>query len=470
MRSLERHDVRIDCHAERDSDAAEAHDGRRDAERPHRPEGEQQHDRKRDERHQRAARVQEENQDDQDDDADLLGQRAQERVPRALGEVDAVVGGGDADLGCGARVHPARIGRAVGQLSALASDGLLHRFDQLFEIGVAARDDDPAYRLDPREVCHARRHVLGEADARDVADPRGALSRDPDRCRFEIGQRHFRGRIVAPLGDGPQRGYHIGEGEGTLAQLARFHLDADLPDVAADRGDLGDAGDRRERRAKHLVLEAAQVELRRHELRIAQGVFEHPTGAGSGRADLEPHVRGQPGAQFVDPIDDRAVRIVEARSRIEDDVDVGHSRHRRAANRLCAGDVLQRLRQDRRHPGGDFGRCVPHPVGHHADLRIRQVGNDVAGEAAARDLAARGEDEGGSDHEPMAPCAPRYQARDHGDDQSSSAALAPRRRSASRKNVARETTGSWTPRPESTTTKPCFEKVSPISIRRLAKE
>ena len=225
-------------------------------------------------------------------------------MPRALGEVDAVVGGGDADLGCGARVHPARIGRAVGQLSALASDGLLHRFDQLFEIGVAARDDDAAYRLDPREVCHARRHVLGEADARDVADPRGALSRDPDRCRFEIGQRHFRGRIVAPLGDGPQRGYHIGEGEGTLAQLARFHLDADLPDVAADRGDLGDAGDRRERRAKHLVLEAAQVELRRHELRIAQGVFEHPTGAGSGRADLEPHVRGQPGAQFVDPIDD----------------------------------------------------------------------------------------------------------------------------------------------------------------------
>ncbi len=47
-------------------------------------------------------------------------------------------------------------------------------------------------------------------------------------------------------------------------------------------------------------------------------------------------------------------------------------------------------------------------------------------------------------------------------------ALPPSRRSASRKNVARDTTRSLARRPDSTTAKPWREKVSPISIGRFS--
>ena len=88
---LQRDQLGVDGHAERDGDAAQAHDRRGDAEQPHRRERQQHDQRQRQHRHQRAAAVEQEHQHDQHDDRDLFGDRAQQRVLDAPRQLRAVV-------------------------------------------------------------------------------------------------------------------------------------------------------------------------------------------------------------------------------------------------------------------------------------------------------------------------------------------------------------------------------------------
>ena len=91
VRVLDHHDRRIDHRAERDRDAAEAHDVGADAERVHPGEGHQHADRQGQDRHQRAADMQQEDDADRGDDQALLEQGVLERVDRAVDQLRAVI-------------------------------------------------------------------------------------------------------------------------------------------------------------------------------------------------------------------------------------------------------------------------------------------------------------------------------------------------------------------------------------------
>ncbi len=79
VRVLDHHDRRVDHGANRDGDAAEAHDVRAEAQQFHRAECHQHADRKHQNRYQCAAEVNKENDADQRDDDALLEQRVFER-------------------------------------------------------------------------------------------------------------------------------------------------------------------------------------------------------------------------------------------------------------------------------------------------------------------------------------------------------------------------------------------------------
>ena len=190
------------------------------------------------ERDQRAAPVQQEQQDHQHDDADLLAERAQQRVAHARRQIRAVVGRDDVDVGGDAGVEPLGIGRSVRQLARLARDRALDLVDERRDVGVAPGDDDPAHRAHAAQVGEARLHVLVLAHERDVASADGGLRRRraaDDRQRLEIAiERHVRRHAVPGAREDAARNAatHVGEGQAALAQLARLDVDAHL---AADR-------------------------------------------------------------------------------------------------------------------------------------------------------------------------------------------------------------------------------------------
>ena len=91
VRVLDHDDGCIDHGTDGDSDTAEAHDVRRDAERPHADVGNEYAERQRDDSDERAARVQQEDEAHERDDGAFLEQRDLERRNRAMDEVGAVV-------------------------------------------------------------------------------------------------------------------------------------------------------------------------------------------------------------------------------------------------------------------------------------------------------------------------------------------------------------------------------------------
>ena len=300
---LQRDEVGVDRHAERDGDPAQAHDRRRHAEQPHRRERQQHDERQRQQRDQRAAPVQQEQQHHQHHDRDLLGERAQSVCStRSPARSDR-------------RRRPA--GRP-GQVLALLLDDVLDLLEHRLHVRVALRDHD-ADDDRPRavDVGHAARHRGGDAHLGDAAHAR------IDRaCRRRIAPR--RARASAPRG--PARWSppassmaarvaatsRKGDARGARADRP-WSRPAPLP-LAAQRRHLGDAGDRDQRGPQHLVLEPPQPNIERRvpvgaalahrhrllRLRRQQRVLLAPTRCATppdrpGRAP-----RGQPRPHLVD--------------------------------------------------------------------------------------------------------------------------------------------------------------------------
>ena len=107
---LDHDDRGIDHGADRDGDAAEAHDVRADAEQLHAAIGDQHADRQHEDGDQRAAHMQQEHDADERDDQALLDQRALERLDGAVDQVGAVVDRLDLDA---LRAGSARSRRAL---------------------------------------------------------------------------------------------------------------------------------------------------------------------------------------------------------------------------------------------------------------------------------------------------------------------------------------------------------------------
>ena len=91
VRVLDHHDRGVDHGAERDRDAAEAHDVGAQAQRVQQPHGDQHADRQHQDRDQRAADVQQKDDADQRDDDAFLDQRVLQRLDRAVDQIGAVI-------------------------------------------------------------------------------------------------------------------------------------------------------------------------------------------------------------------------------------------------------------------------------------------------------------------------------------------------------------------------------------------
>jgi hypothetical protein len=187
-----------------------------------------------------------------------------------------------------------------------------------------------------------------------------------------------------------------------------------LPHAPAHRSHLGHTWDRDERRSDDVLLQTPELHERIATQRVDERVLEHPTRARREGADLEPRIHGQFRAQTLDALDDGSPAGRQIGGRIEHDVDIGHPGHRGAAHRRRARYAIERIGEQVRHVGGHFARRMTHPVPHEDDLRVRQIGDDVARKGSTPELAADGHDERGHDDDPRVTRAPRHDARDQG--------------------------------------------------------
>ena len=167
---LDHDDRRIDHGADRDRDAAEAHDVGAEAQQLHGAERHQHADRQHQDRHQRAADMQQEHDADQRDDDALLEQRVLERVDGRVDQVRAVVDRHDLD----------RLRQAARNLR----EALLDVLDDVERIDAEALQHDAAGDLAfAVQFGDAAPFVGAELDAGDVPQQhRRAAVRSSARC------------------------------------------------------------------------------------------------------------------------------------------------------------------------------------------------------------------------------------------------------------------------------------------------
>jgi len=97
VRVLDLDDGAVDEHADRDRDAGQRHDVRREAEEVERNEGQEHGHRDRDDRDDRRRHMPEEEQDHEAHDHELVPEHVHERIDGSPDQVGTVVGGDDLD-------------------------------------------------------------------------------------------------------------------------------------------------------------------------------------------------------------------------------------------------------------------------------------------------------------------------------------------------------------------------------------
>ena len=289
---LDHDDRRVHHGADRDRDAAEAHDVGAEAQQLHGAERHQHADRQHQDRHQRAANVQQEHDADQRDDDAFLEQRVLERVDGRVDQVRAVVDRHDLD----------RFRQAAGDLL----EALLDVLDDVERVDAEALQHDAARDLafavqfgdaaplvgtefDPRDVAQQDRRAVADLqdDVAEVVDAlQIALAADDV---FEFGE--FDG-AAADIGiAGADRVAHLLHGDAEVAHALRIEDHVVLPDEAADARDFRDAFGLGERELQIPVLDRArvgEVQLLRHDR-----VLVDPADAGRVRADGRRHAGRQ---------------------------------------------------------------------------------------------------------------------------------------------------------------------------------
>ena len=410
---LDHHDRRIHHGADRDRDAAEAHDVGADPEQLHGAERHQDADRQHQDRHQRAADMQQEHDADQRDDDAFLEQRVLQRGDGGIDQVGAVVDRHDLD----------RFRQAAGDLREALLDVLDHvervdakalQHDAARDLALAVEFGDAAplvgAEFDPGDVAqqHRRAAVHLQHDIAEVVDAlEVALAADDV---FEL--REF-DRAAADVGiAGADRLAHLLHGDAEVAHALRIEHDVVLLDEAADAGDFGDALCLGEREFQVPVLDGArlgEVQLLRH-----HRVLVDPADAGRVRADGRRHAGRHPRCRGVEEFEHARARPVDVGAVLEDDVD-----ERDAEEREAAHDLRLRHRQHRRRQRiGDLIldhlRRLPGIFGVDDDLRVGEIGNGVERQMQQRVEAGRRGKAGAEQHQQQVARRPRDEARDHG--------------------------------------------------------
>ena len=346
---------------------------------------ETEHDRERqahDNRHGRAEVQQEDDRHDRYDDR-FLGERAFERIHRALDEIGAIV---RSPHGHTRRESRLKLG-----------EPLLHTIDHLPGILAMPRNDDSAddftravlveqsaTKLRPRgnraELRERDRHasrrshddVCGILDRADVPDPADDVLTLTDLQQPAAD-------IVVRAADG---------GDDTLERytarghLHRIEIDLVLLDEPADRGHLRDSGSRLQTQLEIPVLQRAKLS---EVVRIGlQGVPEDVSNAGPLRSEARRHSFRQKARQVVETFEHARPGPVDIDVVLEDDVDEREAEHRLRPYSLEPGETLE----VRRKRIGDlildklWRASGPIDVDDH--LVVRKIGNRVEPRVADR--------------------------------------------------------------------------------------
>src|SRR6266516_2502373 len=281
-------DRRIDHRADRDRDAAEAHDIGAEAEQLHGAERHQDTDRQHQDRHQRAAEVQQEDDADQRYAHALLEKCPLQRLNGGIDEIRAVVDRYDLD----------RFRQATGDFL----EALFHVLDHIERIDAEALQHDAARdlafpiqfgnpaplvgaKLDAGDVAQQNRRTFAglEHDVTEIVDALQIPLAADDI--FEL--RKLDGAAADVGVAGADRVPHLLHGDAEIAHALRIENHVVLADEAADACNLGDAFGLRECEFQVPVLNGTRV--RKVQFLGHDRVLINPTDASGirsyGRAD-----------------------------------------------------------------------------------------------------------------------------------------------------------------------------------------
>ena len=376
-RVFHHHDRLIHKDADRNGDARQRHDVRRDIELPHHDERHQHRQRQREANHHRAAEVHQDQKHSQRGDNRLVRQHLGERVNRPFDQPRSFV----------ERDDPHAVGQAGLKLDDLLLDPLRH----VERVLAVPHHHDAADRFAAVLFQHAAAELRAEADGRHRAhgDRRAgggigldddlldvALRRDPaDAADNVLGiplvnhaaaDRRIRAR---------DRRVHFSERDAVGSQLERIDVDLIFDRIAADRGDLRDAGDRIELITNGPILQGAEpAEV----LPVPfDGVPEDLTEGRRVGGQIRRDSLGKKRAGQRQPLGNALAGEIEIDVVLEDDVDHREVEFARRPHRLHAGQPLQVDRERIRDLILDLARAAPHPIGEHDHLIFREIGNGV---------------------------------------------------------------------------------------------
>ena len=363
-----------------DGDAGKTHDVGGHAQVVHADEGYDDRHGKRADDHERAGQVKQKNDADHADGKRQLQDLVFERVDGPVDEIRAVIGRDDLHAGGKARFH-------------IPLQPLLHPIDDIQDVLSEAHDDDPSRHLAPpveigqappdfRADLHAG-HVPEENRRPAAAATHGDvfqvlrrldISSSPhhvlDARQFEDTPFH----IPVAL---PDRLHHLRDGniESRKAVGVDGHLV--LLHETADGSHLGYAGDTLQGKLDVVILDGAELSKVMLSRFIHHGIGKSPAET----RRIGPQDGIDVGGEFVlyglQVFQDPASRPVDVRPFLEDDIDEGTSKKRKAAH-----DLDFRRRKERGGNGiGDLildeVRAPSEPLRVDNDLRVGQIGDGV---------------------------------------------------------------------------------------------
>ena len=291
VRILDHHDRRIDHGADRNRDAAEAHDIGAQPQQLHRAERHQHANRQHQDRDQRAAEVQEEHDANECYDDTFLKQRMLERVDGGVDQVRAIVHRHDLhrfrQAGCDLLEALLDV---LDDVERVDAETLQHDAAGDFALAVQFGDAAPLVRteLDAGDIAQQhRRAAIGlEHDVAEIVDALQIALAADDVFEF----REFDGPPPDVGIAGADRITHLRHGDAEIAHALRVEDDVVLFEESADTCDLGHAFGLGERELQIPVLDGAgvgKIELLRH-----HRVLVNPSHAGRIRADGRRHASG----------------------------------------------------------------------------------------------------------------------------------------------------------------------------------
>ena len=413
VRVLDHDDGGVDHGADRDRDAAEAHDVRADAEQLHDDHGDQHADRQHDDGDQGAPDVQQEHEADQGDDDALFDQRVLQVVDRPEDQLRPVIDRLDRDAFRQALADLVDLGlHVLDDIQGVLAEALQRDAADGFAFAVELGDAAPLVRaqLDPGDVLQQhRRAVLGpERDLLQVLDALEVAMATDDVFGFGHLDRAAADVHVA----GANGVTDLRERDAVGAQALRIDDDLVLLREAADAGDLGHAGRLGDLVAGEPVLDRAQLGERF--LRALDDILIDPADAGGVGTERRRHAGRQVLLGEVQVFEHAAARPVDVGAVLEDDVDERDAEVGEAPHGLGPRHADHRRRQRIGDLVLDHLRRLAGIFGVDDDLGIGEIRDGIERDVPDGIDAPGDQERGAQQHQQLVVRRPADDAGDHG--------------------------------------------------------